>query len=193
MLLRTYIHTIAPNMSDVGFKAFDSEINSIFTVRSSPSSHVQEMQTDMNWVICSPAYARQNPLLLKQALNRAFLGLKELLQDTPVFKPFQALLDEGLHMMDNAVPATKEYVGSNLHPAPHDVAEAQDLYDMVVNEKACFIGQPTLLMLYRWAKNLGMVVKMLAASKLTGTALHEDACNLCNGVLDQIQAMSKPQ
>lgn len=193
MLLRTYIHTIAPNMSDVGFKAFDSEINSIFTVPPFPSSHVQEMQTDMNWVICSPAYARQNPLLLKQALNRAFLGLKELLQDTPVFKPFQALLDEGLHMMDNAVPATKEYVGSNLHPAPRDVAEAQDLYDMVVNEKACFIGQPTLLMLYRWAKNLGMVVKMLAASKLTGTALHEDACNLCNGVLDQIQAMPKPQ
>ena len=193
MLLRTYIHTIAPNMSDVGFKAFDSEINSIFTVRSSPSSHAQEMQTDMNWVICSPAYARQNPLLLKQALNRAFLGLKELLQDTPVFKPFQALLDEGLHMMDNAVPATKEYVGSNLHPAPRDVAEAQALYDMVVNEKACFIGQPTTLMLYRWAKNLGMVVKMLAASKLTGTALHEDACNLCNGVLDQLQAMPKPQ
>ena len=73
MLLRTYIHTIAPNMSDVGFKAFDSEINSIFTVRSSPFFHAQEMQTDMNWVICSPAYARQNPLLLKQALNQKLL------------------------------------------------------------------------------------------------------------------------
>lgn len=147
----------------------------------------------MNWVICSPTYARQNPLLLKQAIVRIFQGLKEILNETPVATPFASLLEEGLHMMDRAVPATKEYVDQNLHPAPRDVAEAQELYDMVVNEKAYFVGKPTPLMLRRWSRNLITIVSMLDGAKMKGTQLYEDSVNLCKSLIDQIQAQAKAQ
>ena len=74
------------------------------------------MKTDLDWTICSVAHARANPVLLKQAVRRAFLGMKNLLQSIPIVVPLRSLLDEGLRMMDNAVPATREYVDKNRHP-----------------------------------------------------------------------------
>lgn len=141
------------------------------------------MKTDLDWTICSVAHARANPVLLKQAVRRAFLGMKNLLQSIPIVVPLRSLLDEGLRMMDNAVPATREYVDKNRHPVPRDIAEAQDLYDMVLNERACFIGKPTNLMLRRWAMNVITVVNYLENVGAKQSSLYTDAVDLCETIL----------
>ena len=141
------------------------------------------MKTDLDWAVCSVAHARANPALPKQAVQRAFLGMKDLLQSIPIVVPLRSLLDEGLHMMDNAVPATREYVDKNLHPVPRDIAEAQDVYDMVLNERACFIGKPTSLMLRRWARNVIIVVDYLGKVGAKQSSLYADAVDLCETIL----------
>lgn len=141
------------------------------------------MKTDLDWTICSVAHARANPVLLKQAVRRAFLGMKDLLQSIPIVVPLRSMLDEGLRMMDNAVPATREYVDKNRHPVPRDIAEAQDVYDMVLNERACFIGKPTNLMLRRWAMNVITVVNYLENVGAKQSSLYTDAVDLCETIL----------
>ena len=122
--------------------------------------------------------------LVVVAVQRAFRAIDSLLSNLPVYRYLSESIQSGLDNLNKAVICNAENAKTCLAPMPHDLVQAQELYDMVFSEKAHFQGRVEQIQKRRWGFNLASVKLYLENTQHTYLPLYsDDTLQLLNTIL----------
>lgn len=122
--------------------------------------------------------------LVVVAVQRAFHAIDSLLSNVPAYRYLSDLIQNGLVNLNKAVICNAENAKTCLAPMPHDLVQAQELYDMVFSEKAHFQGRIEQIQKRRWGFNLATVKSYLENTRHTDLPLYtDDTLQLLNTIL----------